>query len=100
MLDVYKRQTDQDVELTMYMRLKDEKAGVKEDNIIVLFSPENDPGYARRELITFEFNLMTGECDDLPGELNKGGLVGCGDVYDGIYIAEATLPKYSTGRCV
>ncbi len=89
--------TDQDVELTMYMRLKDEKAGVKEDNIIVLFSPENDPGYARRELITFEFNLMTGECDDLPGELNKGGLVGCGDVYDGIYIAEATLPKYSTG---
>jgi hypothetical protein len=95
--------TDGDESLTMYMRISDDLSGVSDEYPPVLtFIPDNDPGYPMTEAVQFEFSLKdspeVGNCVLEEGiSLDLEGLDGCGDYMDGIYVATATVPQYSTG---
>lgn len=95
--------TSNPASLTMYVRISDDMSGVRlmgEWGPIVpniVFSPDEDPGYATPEEVIFELSLMTEGCNALPEALDVSGLVGCGGEIDGIYTATAEIPKSSTG---
>lgn len=83
-----------DQEVTLYLRITDDLSGVSLDTGLQLQAIDSTV-YSMGNYVYFNFELMTEGCDTLDAELIDGLGGTCGDTTDGIWIATATLPRYS-----